>query len=238
MRRRKDVVVEEFVPDPKRLVENIKQLKTMSVIEWGNYAFSRDPIHKKVSDVQKVEFIQKAYQSGIDLAKEVKDKYGSITMKKLADKLSLVIKREDSGGSHDYIVFAKYNYPNVITLYMKNIDAMNAFMKEEKLVSLLDNVNVEDVLLAHEMYHYFEDNKDAMYAKDTKVTLWKIRKFEYTSGLIALGEIAAMAFAKALLGLTYNPYIFDSLMLFPHDYKKAEGLMKEIFAFKEEKDNE
>lgn len=236
LKKRKEAVEEEFVKDPVRLIENIDKLKAMTPIEWGNYAFSRDPIHRKVDEDKKAEMIMQAYQSGIDLAAQVREKFGRIDVKKIAKKLSLDVKKEESGGSENYIVFAKYNYPNAITIYMNNVEAFNTFIKEEKLTSRLENVVIEDVLLAHEMYHYFEENQDDMYAKNTKIVLWKLGKFEYKSGLIALGEIAAMSFAKELLGLSYNPYIFDSLMLFPHDYKKAESLMNDIFTYREDEE--
>jgi len=213
--------------------EKIKQLIDMTDEEWGMYAFSRDPIHRKISKQQTLLFIKEANACGKEAAKKLKEKYKGLSIKEYADQLGLQIKKEDLEGSDDYIVFAKYNYPKDITLYMKNIEYLEAFIVEKQLQELLENANIENVLLAHEMYHYCEEHWTDMYSKETTIVLWKIGKFSYKSKVIALGEIAAMAFAKELIGLTYNPYLFDSLLLYPHNSEKATKLMEDIFAFRQ-----
>lgn len=135
-------------------------------------------------------------------------------------------------------MFACYNSPNKVTLFMKNVVLVEEFIREQNLTSKLDYVDVESILIAHEMFHYLEEYDNDIYTKTTKITLWKLCSYKYKSKLVALGEIAAMAFAKELLSLHYNPYIFDILMLYPHNEDITDKLFNEIKEFKGGLENE
>lgn len=213
--------------------EKIDYLLSMTDEEWGRYAFELDPLNKKIDNDLKEEMILKANKCGQDAAKKIRESYGNISIKDIAKKLSLNVTYKDAKGMDNYIVFACYNSPNKITVFRENIKMAMHFIKEEKLENKLNNVNLEDILIAHEMFHYLEENNKEMYSNQEKIVLWKLGKFNYKSKLIALGEIAAMAFAKELLKLTYNPYLFDVLMLYPHDATKTDNLLEEITNLKE-----
>jgi hypothetical protein len=105
-------------------------------------------------------------------------------------------------------------------------------VKKENLNTLIDEVNIGDVLIAHEMFHFIEGQNQDIYTKNTKIKLWKLGPIKYHSGIVALGEIAAMSFAKELLSLTYYPNLFDILLLYPQDEKKATALYDEIYEMK------
>lgn len=206
--------------------------------DWGRYAFSRDPLNNKVSDELREEMIVEANECGRQEALKIKEKYPNVSIKEIAKKMNLEITEKDSNGMDSYIMFACYNSPNKITVFMKNIILVEAFINENSLNNKLDNVDIESVLLAHEIFHHIEENNKDIYTRITKIALWKIGSYKYKSGLIALGEIAAMAFAKELLSLNYNPYIFDILMLYPHDKQKTDKLFNEIKEIKGEFTNE
>lgn len=208
--------------------EKVDFLVSISDKEWGKYAFSRDPLNNKISDELRQEMIEKANECGRQEALKIKEKYPNVSIKKIAKKMNLEITEKDSNGMDSYIMFACYNSPNKVTLFMKNVMLVKAFIKENSLNNKLDYVDVESVLLAHEMFHHIEENNKEIYTRATKIVLWKIGSYKYKSGLVALGEIAAMAFAKELLSLNYNPYIFDIIMLYPHDKEKTDKLFNEI----------
>lgn len=212
--------------------EKVDFLVNITDKEWGKYAFSRDPINNKVDDQLRQEMIEKANECGREEAIKIKEKYPNVTVKKIAKKMNLEIIEKDSNGMDSYIMFACYNSPNKITLFMKNIRLVDEFIKENSLNNKLDYVDVESVLIAHEIFHHIEENIKDIYTKVTKIVLWKICSYKYKSNLVALGEIAAMSFAKELLSLHYNPYIFDILMLYPHDENKTNELYNEIKLFK------
>ena len=216
--------------DREKLSTSIIKLQSITNEEWGKYAFSRDPIHRKVTPKQQALYTQKATQSGVEQARKLMAESPSATsIWEIAEAQGLVIDKEESEGSDDYIVFAKYNYPNNITLFMKNVTHLQAFLEDHQLLDLVGDVEIASVLLAHEMYHFCEETIPDVYTKLERFELWKLGPFKYKTGLIAIREIAAMAFAKEILDLPYHPYIFDTLLLLPHDTKRALRLMDEIF---------
>lgn len=212
--------------------EKIDFLINISDEEWGQYAFSRDPLKGKVSEELRKEIIEKANECGKKEARKLKEKYKDVPIKKIIKKMDLEFIEKDSNGTESYIMFACYNSPNKITIFKKNKILVEEFIKANKLSSKLEYIDVESMLLAHELFHHIEENNKDIYTKNEKVVLWKIGKYKYKSGLVCIGEIAAMAFAKELLSINYNPYIFDVLMLYPHDENKANELYKEIEGFR------
>lgn len=214
--------------------EKIDFLVNMSDQDWGEYAFSRDPINTKIKPEARQKLIENANLCGREQALKIKETYANCSVKEIAVKLKLDIVYEDTNGTDEYVMFACYNSPNKVTLFMGNVTLVEKFIKEEQLEEKLDNVDIENMLLSHEIFHHLEEKEKDIYTKKETITLWKIGKFQYKSKLLALGEIAAMAFAKELLNLSYNPYVFDTLMLYPHDKVKTDKLFDEIKKFKGE----
>lgn len=212
--------------------EKIDFLVSISDKEWGEYAFSRDQLNNKISYELKQKMIEKANLCGKEQALKIKRRYHNLSVKEIAEKMNLKIMHKDSNGTDNYIMFACYNSPDKVTLFMKNITLVEQFIKENQLGKWLDNVDIESMLLSHEMFHHIEGNEPNIYTRTEKVNLWKIGFFQYKSKLIALGEIAAMAFTKELLSLSYNPYVFDIIMLYPHDIKKTDELFDEVKTLK------
>ena len=64
--------------------------------------------------------------------------------------------------------------------------------------------------------------------------LWR-KPFSNKSSIACLSEIAAMAFAAQLLGLTVSPYMLDVLLVRAYDRNMAAGLFEEICRLTEEK---
>ncbi|MGG7143095.1 hypothetical protein ACQPVP_06475 [Clostridium nigeriense] len=212
--------------------EKIDFLININDEEWGQYAFSRDPLKGKVSEELRKKIIEKASECGKKEAIKIKEKYRDVPIKKILKRIGLEYIEKDSDGTESYIMFACYNSPNKITVFKKNKMLVEEFIKENELSSKLEYIDVESMLLAHELFHHIEENNKNIYTKNEKIVLWKIGKYKYKSGLVCIGEIAAMAFAKELLSINYNPYIFDVLMLYPYDENKAVELYKEIEGFK------
>jgi hypothetical protein len=215
----------------------IGELRTVDKNTWGLYTFKRDPLHAKVSDEEKTEMIEKANECGRQEAIVLKEKYGIKSCRQYAKSLGITISDIEEKNSEDYILFAKFNAPNQVSINADNVKKAVEIVKEENISFLIDEVNIEDVLIAHEMFHFIEGNNKEIYTKNVKIRLWKLGPIKYDSGLVSLGEIAAMAFAKELLNLTYYPNLFDILLLYPHDEKKAKMLYDEVYEMKGDDNN-
>ena len=91
-------------------------------------------------------------------------------------------------------------------------------IRRERLEGLLGKKAVEDVLLAHELFHVTEyRKKDTIYTRTEKVELWR-KPFSNRSRMICLG-------------IPYTPYVLDVLLMYGYDKEAATALYEEIAAF-------
>lgn len=51
---------------------------------------------------------------------------------------------------------------------------------------------------------------------------------KHSSTVMVLGEIAAMAFAKALTGIRFSPYVLDAFLVYGYSPEAASGLYEEM----------
>ena len=101
-------------------------------------------------------------------------------------------------------------------------------LAEESGCVLLEKDRLFNVLLAHELFHAVEEqHADEIYTRTEKVELWR-KPFSNRSSIACLSEMAAMAFARELLGLDCSPYMLDVLLVYAYDKEAAWGLYEEI----------
>ena len=72
-----------------------------------------------------------------------------------------------------------------------------------------------------------EQNAEQIYTRTEKVELWK-KPFSNRSTIACLSEMAAMAFARELLGLSVSPYMLDVLLLYAYSREQAWALYEEL----------
>lgn len=208
--------------------EMIKELRKIDDVNWGLYAFKRDPLDKKINEDEKISIIKESIECGCMEARILKEKYGVIDCCGYAEKLNIDIAEIEAHDDGSYILFAKFNDPNKISVYMESVRKAETLVQSNDLKDLICGVNIKDVLIAHEIFHFIESQKNDIYTKRKKIQLWKLGPIKYKSGLVVLGEIAAMAFAKELLQLDYSPHLFDVLLLYAHNESQAKEIYNEI----------
>ena len=131
-------------------------------------------------------------------------------------------------------MFACYYEPDRIELYSDNAARTQMLIKELALEDLLGSFSIEEVLLAHELYHVLAYQKPELYTSRKLITLWKLGRFSRRARLISLEEAAAMSFAKELTQLGVSSYIMDVLMLYPHSPELAEKLYQKLMRILQE----
>lgn len=214
--------------------EILEELVNINDIEWGVYAFRRDPLNGKFNKDEKLKLIEKANLCGCEYAKKIREENGDIDVYEIAKRIGIEVDypQRPNGGGH--IIFAQFVNPNKVTIFKDSVDKALCLIEKEKLYDLFNNVNVEEILLAHEIFHYIEEhNGSDMFTQTEKIRLWKIGPFKNDSNIVCLGEIAGMAFAKELLRLPYSPYILDSFLVYLYHPKVGYDLYKEIISIKD-----
>lgn len=225
---------QEYVPDldepgnvlPLRLM--IEQLIRFSDIDFGFYAWSREPLERKFDSEQKMRYILKAGACGRDEVRLLMQEYQTGEPELIAAHLGLKVQEPSvpTGGGH--VIFAQYVEPDEITIFADAVTRGERLIAEHDLGDLLAVTDVKRLLLAHEIFHAVEYRKaDSIYTRTEKVELFK-KPFSNKSGLICLGEIAAMAFAAELTGVSYSPYLLDVLLMYGYHEAAATALYEEM----------
>jgi len=196
--------------------------------KWEAYAFSREPLKGKITQKQRSEYKNGAENCGRDIAIELKEKYGALTPREYAKKLGVTIIDSAEQERGEYTMFAKFNEPSTITVFKQVVDMYDEIIKTEGLKECLGDINVCDVLIAHELFHSIECKRPGIYTNQVKIKLWSLGTYKHMSKLVCLPELAAMALVKELLNIEYSPYIFDVVLLYTCNKRKSKELFEAI----------
>lgn len=210
------------------LNEMLDILVTLSEQQWGGYAFYHEPLERRFTEEQKKEYVKKACYCGREEADKIKAKHRGCSVREIITSLGVKIDMPDtpSGGGH--VVFAQYIEPDEIVIFDDCIKKVEVLIKEKELNNLLAEGRVEELLMAHELFHVLEyREKNSIYTQTEKIELWR-RPFSNKSRILALSEMAAMAFAGRLMELEFSPYILDVILMYCYNKEVACALYEEI----------
>jgi hypothetical protein len=173
-----------------------------------------DPQFARVAPERRGELVHAALGDGRFVAMEVKRNLGSDPAFIAASCGVPVIDSPAPSGFGSTLVFAEYaTRPPAITLYMPAIERLDAALAASAIGRAHGLLQSRTVFLAHELYHHFDCSRAVPLARRHRVRLFGIGRWAWTSGLVSLPEIAAGAFAQALLDLPFHPKFLDSLLL-------------------------
>ena len=207
------------------IVEDLCKIKEE---EWGLYAFSREPLNGKFTDDQRMELTQQAIACGREYAMKVVSEYKTRDPKVLAEKLGLVVDYPEVPQNASRVLFAEFREPRTIHIYMDGVRKGEALFDEPGVKEALGNPDISRLLLGHELFHYIEEkHKKEIWTRKYKIELWR-KPFHNRSGVIVLGEIAAMAFTKALNQLSHSLYVYDAYLVYGYSPETASGLYEEM----------
>ena len=195
---------------------------------WGMYAFRHEILEGKFTDEQKKAYIAAANCCGREEARKLRLNYPKETAEAIARDLGFTIRMKSvpTGGGH--VIFAEYEEPDRITVYMDAADRGNEVLKSDGISDVIGNMSVMETLIAHELFHGIEYRiRDEIYTQTERIELWK-KPFSNRSRIRCLSEIAAMAFARELLQTKVSPFILDVLLVFSYNSEAASALFEEI----------
>lgn len=126
-------------------------------------------------------------------------------------------------------IFALFEPPATIFIRPDLLADCDAYIQKSGLCQVLGSFRCEDVVLAHEFFHFLESRAGGEIF--TRVYREPAGLFRRKAPLPPLSEIAAMRFARELLGLPWSPFILDSVMLHIHDIPSALAIVKRLERF-------
>ena len=208
--------------------EMVRVLTCVKDEAWDSYGMQREPLLRRINKEKRLELAALAHSTGKELARKLKNEYEGRIPSEIAKKLGIIIIRIELSDEGCYNIFACYQKPDRVDVYVKTIETAESVLAEFDGMEMLENVSIEELLIAHELFHYYENASEAFPTKQKLVVLWELGKFKYKVCPVSLGEMAAMAFAKELLRLSYSPYVFDIILAYPQNRELAEELYDSI----------
>lgn len=224
--KNKTTEMEKIVVPPIR--EMLQNLISINDEAFGKYGFRREPLKGKFNDEEKLRLIRKSNECGKEYANKLRLEYGNIDTYEIAKRLGLEVDYPNMPNGGGHIIFAQFVEPNKVTIFKDSVNKAIELINKKNLTEMFSGINIEELLLAHEIFHFIEENEKDIFTRTESIRLWKVGPFKNDSGIVCLGEIAGMAFAKELLKAPYSPYILDVFLVYLYNKEAAYYLYKEI----------
>jgi hypothetical protein len=202
----------------------IATLCALNTLAWGRQIFHHDFLNYKLTDDERDAITLQSSRCGHKYAVDLRR--NRIT---LADKIAengLIITMRSECDEHEAFFMGQFRPPNEISLFEQNIRLTMEIIKKYHQEKLLGGHKLEDIILAHEVFHSIEESDKNVYTRQPLLTLWKFGFLRCRVCMIAPGEIAAIAFAKEILDLPCNPDIFSYILLTARDPVRAQTMLE------------
>ncbi len=172
----------------------------------------------RLDDRAQIAAVSDALADGAATAKDIRLRFPGFSPREIARAFGVPVE----AGDDDPLValiwrFAEYRpRPPRILLYTRGLVPLEQALADGLAEGLLGNAAVEDVFIAHELYHHLEATRpEVPIARRHQATLLRIGKWRWRTGIAMLSEIAAGAFAQALLDLPCHPKVLDHVVRLP-----------------------
>ena len=98
--------------------------------------------------------------------------YNGISIHELAEKQKVELIFTNRIEMGNKIVFAVYEEPNIIKISSGLVERCKNLIVSEQLVDIIDPNVIEDILIAHELYHMLESvNEKNIYTQGSAILL-------------------------------------------------------------------
>jgi hypothetical protein len=156
--------------------------------------------------------VSDALGDGMAAAATLRTRFADLSPEQIARKLGVPVETTDSDPMVGSIWrFAEYRpRPPRIVLYARGLAPLERSLSGARAAPLLGRATPRDVFIAHELYHHIETVRpETPIARRYQPTLFRIGSWHWRTGIAALAEIAAGAFAQSLLDLPCHPKALD-----------------------------
>jgi hypothetical protein len=165
-----------------------------------------------LDDRTQLAAVSDALADGLATASDVRRRFPGLGPREIADELQVpVVTTDDDPRVGTIWRFAEYRpRPPQIVLYMRGLAPFERALDRTLATRLLGEATVQDVFVAHELYHHAETIRPEIpIARRYRATIFQIGKWRWRTGISILAEIAAGSFAQALLDLPCHPKVLD-----------------------------
>lgn len=175
-----------------------------------------DPHSWRLDNATQLAAARDSLTDGRRTAEVLRGRFSGLTPRQIAHELGVAVEASDD----DPIVgslwrFADYRQrPPRIVLFSRGLAPLNRVLVGDVAERMLGRATLQDIFVSHELFHHAEAIRaDPPIAQHYRPTLLRIGRWHWRTGIAALAEIAAGAFAQTLLELPCHPRVLDLVAL-------------------------
>lgn len=199
---------------------------------WDAYAFQNSPGCVRLSAAQRGSLAESARQEAIALARHKREQFSGQPLTEVLEAHGLCVQDMPPTQWGTKIPFAYFEEPSSVYLNRELAQACQDLLEQTGFAGMLQGALVEEVLLAHELYHFCAGQGEAPFTRQEHLRLWKLGPFEARRRISALEELGAMAFAEEYLGLECNPFVLDVPLTYCCSPEQAQRLYDRILGLR------
>src|SRR3954468_19969506 len=191
-------------------VPDFAEIVAASPETLGLAMLKADPHGWRLDRAAQLAAVSDALADGAATARDLRTRFPALTPQQVARELRVPIETTDEDPMVGSIWrFAEYRpRPPRIMLYSRGIAPLERTLASSE--RLLGRATPRDVFVAHELYHHAEAiRSEVPIARRYQPTLFRIGSWRWRTGVAALAEIAAGAFAQSLLDLPCHPWVLN-----------------------------
>jgi hypothetical protein len=178
----------------------------------GRAMLEADPHAWRLDRPTQSAAVADALADGAATAADLRARFPGLTPQAIACELGVPIEATDDDPRVGSLWrFAEYRQrPARIVLYRRGLAPLDQALVGALAERLLGRATPQDVFVAHELYHHAEATRsDTPIARRYRPTVFRVGGWLWRTGIAALSEIAAGAFAQSLLDLPCHPRVLD-----------------------------
>jgi hypothetical protein len=182
----------------------------------GLVMLEADPHARRLDRATRIAAVRDALADGKAAARSLRERFPDLAPQQIACELGVPIEATDDDPMVGPIWrFAEYRQrPARILLYNRGLAPLDRAVVGHLALRLLGPATPQDVFIAHELFHHAEAIRpDLAIARRYRPKLFRIAGWHWRTGIAALTEIAAGAFAQGLLDLPCHPRVLDLVAL-------------------------
>jgi hypothetical protein len=190
----------------------LTEIMSASAETLGLAMLQDDPHAWRLDSATQLAAVREALAEGGASAKALRERFAGLAPQQIAHELGVPIEVSDDDPMVGLLWrFAEYRQrPTRILLYSRGLAPLDRVLAGTSAERILGRATLEEVFVAHELFHHAEATRPGPpIARRYQPTLFRIGRWHWRTGIAALAEIAARAFAQSLLDLPCYPRVLE-----------------------------
>lgn len=179
---------------------------------WAYSILAKDPLYQRMDPSRRQNIINHSLACAAVEERVLRERYGVLSPREYAARLGVKVLPERSEISRVFPYFALYNSElPAIWISVQSIEAVENMILYQ-FRDILDQVNLTELAVAHELFHHIEKQDPGIYTRTKQIELLRFKKFSHSVCVLSASEIAARHFSKLLTGLKFSPTVYEVLL--------------------------